>query len=99
MKARRHVGSPGISWGEDPLVPDGRALMVSAFERLKKILASDRLAILPVLDLHPGCRVRRVASAGLLWEDPLHVLLANHLEKVCGVRYVIHIQNRLGVPR
>jgi hypothetical protein len=41
------------------------------FPAVEKVLAPDRLAVLPNLDLDPGCRVRRVAGVRLLRYDPL----------------------------
>ena len=48
----------------------------------EKVVAPGRLAVLPVLDLHPGRSLRRVPGVRLLRYDPLHVLLANHAEQI-----------------
>src|SRR5262249_25904316 len=61
----------------------------------EKILAPNRLTVLPVLDLDPGRRFRRVLGACLLRDNPLHVSLADNTEQVQTAREVIHVQNRL----
>jgi hypothetical protein len=77
----------------------GGANLCSCFPAVEKVLASDCLTVLPVLDLHPGCRFGRVPGVRLLGDDSLHVPVANHAEQVCASRNVFHIQNGLRVPR
>src|SRR5215472_1775036 len=49
------------------------ANLLSCFGTVEKIVASDCLTVLPVLDLDPGRRFRRVPGAYQLRDNPLHV--------------------------
>ena len=60
---------------------------------VEKVLAPDRLAVLPVLDLHPGRCFRSVVGARLLRDNPFHVPVADHAEEVRAVHDVLHIAN------
>ena len=53
------IGSGASNW-----------IYVPAFERWKKILSSDCLTVLPVLDLYPGRRFRRVLGVCLFRDNP-----------------------------
>src|SRR5215472_10717735 len=65
----------------------------------EKILASDRLTVLPVLDLYPGRRFRRVPGACLLRHNALHVPLADNTEQVRAAREVLHVDKRSRLAR
>jgi hypothetical protein len=57
---------------------------------IEKVLASDCLTVLGVLDLDLASRFRRARAARLLRYDPLHVPVADHAEQVPATGDVLH---------
>ena len=74
-------------------------LAAPRFEQGKTARARESLQKNAVLDLDPGCGFRRVPGARLLGDNSLHVPVADHAEQVRAVRDVLHIANRVRLPR
>jgi hypothetical protein len=71
----------------------------SGLASVEKVLSSDRLAVLAVLDLHPRRRLRCIPGARLLRNNPFHVRLADHAEEIRASRDVLHIPDSVRLPR